>query len=323
VTAAIVVAAIAFTGRTRVVLLVLAGLLRPEAWPASALAAYLETAGSRIWRAVWAATAGVLPIGLWVMFDLVVAGDPLATRKFTQLAATELGGRDPHTPLHALRLFENKLDAESSTIFVVVGLIGLCVHAWRSRRNGDFPFPLAVALIWAAVLLAESVYGLELNPRYLLPLVAVLAIGWGSLVGAFAPLARYRRPVLVWAAGTAALAATLLAVERMDFGRRAEKWETVNLAAHRSLPAIKPVLECGRLGLVGPRHVGGRMGQLAALTRTSLSRFERVGSNDAARYAGILAVDGKDMQRLPTTWTRRETPVGVLAVNPECPPADG
>lgn len=323
VTAAIVVAAIAFTGRTRVVLLVLAGLLRPEAWPVSALAGYLETAGSRLRRALWAATAGVLPIGLWVAFDLIVAGDALATREFTQRAASELGGRDPHTPLEAFRLFENKLDAESSTVFVVVGFIGLCVHAWRSRRNGEFPFPLAVALIWAAVLLAESVYGLELNPRYLLPLVAVLALGWGFLVCAFASLARNRRPVLVWAAAAAALAATLLAVERMDFGRRAEKWERVNLAAYRSLPAIRPVLECGRLGLVGRRHVGARMGQLAALTRTSLSRFDRVGSNDAARYAGVLAVDGKDVQRLPAAWPRREIPIGVLALDPECRPADG
>lgn len=318
VTAALLALAVALSGRARIISLMLAGLLRPEAWPASALAGYVESAGSRVRKALIAVAAGVLPVVLWVLFDLVLAGDPLATREFNQGAGGELGERVRQSPIEALRLFWNALVDESATVFAIVGAVGLVVHGWRTRRNGGFPFPLAVAFVWATALLAETVYGFELNARYLLPLVAVLALGWGLGVGAVASLAWNRRPVLIWAAAAAAIAATAIATARMEFSTQAENWERFGLVVHRSLPTIEPVLECGRLGLVGGRYVGGTIAQLAASTRTSLTRFERVGSRPAERYAGILAVYRREPERLPP-WPIREAPLGRLAVNPDCP----
>jgi hypothetical protein len=323
VTAALVVLGIALRGRARIVSFLLAGLLRPEAWPACALAAYVELHGSRRRRALGAVALGALPVILWAAFDFAFAGDPLATWNFQQnLGADELGRANPQGPLEALDLFRGQI-VESGAVFSLVGGVGLLVHAWRTRRDRIFSFPLAVALVWTAALIAETIYGFELHLRYLLPLTAVLALGWGLLVGSFARPVWNRRPGLVWAAVAAALAASSLHVARMEFGRTAQEWEKIRLAAYDSLPTIEPVLECGRLGLVGRRGVGARIALLAAATRTSLARFERAESSPASRYAGILAVRGRESWRLPATWPARRTPIGPVAVNPECPPPVG
>jgi hypothetical protein len=311
VTAAFVVLAIALRGRARIASLVLAGLLRPEAWLASALAGYVESAGSRLRRLLLGVGAGVLPIVLWTFFDLAVTGDALASRKFR-----ETGELLSQGPLEALGLFRAAITAESGAVFAVVGGVGLLAHGWRSHRGGDFPFPLAVGLVWAAALLAETVYGFELNARYLLPLVAVLALGWGLLVGAFVPPVRSRQTALVWAAAAVVVAATALAVLRMDFGG-AHRPEQVSLAVYRSLPAIEATLDCGDVGLVGRRHIGSTIARLAAATRTSLTRFEPVKAGQESRYGAILAVNGSQSERLPA-WPVRETQIGPLAVNPRC-----
>jgi hypothetical protein len=317
VTAAIVVAAVAFTGRTRMVLLILSGLLRPEGWLASALGGYVEMAGSRARKALFAVAAGALPFVLWTAFDLLVTGELFATRRFQEGVGAELGGRMPKGPGEALELFWRKTVAEGGTLVPVLGFLGLLVHAWRGRRTADFPFPLGLAGVWAIALIAETLYGFELNSRYILPLLALLALGCGLLAPDLLSSLVSRRPAWVWTATAVAIAATSLALARMDFGRRAEKWERISLTAHRSIPAVEPVLECGRLGLVGRKHVGGTIGQLGAMTRTSLARFERVGEGAPSRYAGILAVNGSQADRLPP-WPVKQTPLGPLAVNPNC-----
>jgi len=310
VTAALVVLAIALRGRLRIASLVLAGLLRPEAWLVSALAGYVESAGSRLRRLLLGIGAGVLPFVLWTAFDLALTGDPFATRKFQ--GTGELLNQGPR---EALGLFRHAV-TESGALFALVGGVGLLAHAWRNRRS-EFPFPLAVGFIWAAALLVETVYGFELNARYLLPLVAVLGLGWGLLAGSFVPLAWSRRAVPIWAAAALAIAATTFAVLRMDFTHAAQRPERVTLAVYRSLPAIEPTLACGDLGLVGRRRVGSTIARLAAVTRTSLTRFDPVEPGQASRYAAVLAVGGSQAERLPA-WPVRETPLGLLAVNPRC-----
>jgi hypothetical protein len=312
VTAALVVLAIALRGRARVASLVLAGLLRPEAWVLSALAGYVESAGSRLRRLLLGIGAGVVPLLLWTAFDLAVTGDPRASRRFQ-----ETGELLDQGPREALGLFRAAV-TESGALFALIGGVGLLAHAWRKRRGGEFPFPLAVGFLWSASLLAETVYGFELNVRYLFPLVAVLALGWGLLIGGFAPPVRGRQTVLVWAAAAVVVAVTGLAVLRMDFGRGAQRPERVNQALEQSLPAIEPILDCGGdVGLVGRRHVGSTIARLAAGTQTSLTRFEPVEPGQASRYTAILAVNGSQADRLPA-WPVRETSIGLLAVNPRC-----
>jgi hypothetical protein len=254
--------------------------------------------------------AGVLPFFLWTAFDLAVTGDPFATRKFQ--GTGELLNQGPR---EALGLFRHAV-IESGALFALVGGVGLLAHGWRNRRS-EFPFPLAVGFIWAAALLAETVYGFELNVRYLFPLVAVLALGWGLLVGALVPLVWSRQTVPVWVAAAVVVATTALAVLRMDYGRAAHRPERVNLALQRSLPVIEPTLDCGGVGLVGRRHIGSTIARLAAATRTSLTRFDPLEPGQANRYAAILAVNGSQAERLPA-WPVRETQIGPLAVNPRC-----
>lgn len=319
VTAALVVLGIALRGPARIAAFVLAGLLRPEAWPVCALAAYVELNGSRAGRALGALVFAALPAAIWVAFDLAFAANPLATRDFQEgIGADELGETVSLGLVGALDRF-GAMVADAGTIFYVVGSVGLLVHAWREFPERNLSFPLAVALVWAGALLAETMYGFELQLRYLLPLTAILALGWGLLAGSFIRSAWNRRPALLWGAVAAALVATSLHVARMEFGSTARRQQSVSLAMQRSLPAVEPVLACGRLGLVGRRAIGGTISLLAAETRTPLSRFERAVSSPPERYAGILAVRGKKNSLLPTGWPRRQTELGPLAVNPECP----
>jgi hypothetical protein len=316
-TAALVVCAVALQGRARIVPLVLAGLLRPEAWAASALAGYVEVGGSRLRRALGAAVAGALPIVLWLVLDLLLAGDALATQRFREGAGPDLAERTSQGVLEGLDLLRKAIVAESGALFALVGAVGLLAHGWRSYRRGEFPFPLALALVWLAGLFAETVYGIELNPRYLLPVVAILALGWGLLVGASVTFVSARRAGWPWVAAATALAATAVAVMRMDFGLPAERSRNHSLAVSRSAPTVETVLDCGRLGFVGRRRVAGTMSRLSALTRTSSGRFERAESQPPSRYAGVLAVRGVERRQLPA-WPIRRTPLGPLAVDPGC-----
>jgi pimeloyl-ACP methyl ester carboxylesterase len=79
VTAALIVAGVAFRGRLRIVAMVLAGLLRPEAWALAAFAGFTETAGSWRRRAVGTLAAGAAAPVLWSLSDLLLTGDPLGT----------------------------------------------------------------------------------------------------------------------------------------------------------------------------------------------------------------------------------------------------
>src|SRR5262249_25458165 len=81
-------------GAPVLLLLRLAGLWRPEAWVLAgasglslALAAREEPAGR---RAVWLAATAAAPVA-WLLFDLVLTGDPLYSLTYTQGAATDLG----------------------------------------------------------------------------------------------------------------------------------------------------------------------------------------------------------------------------------------
>jgi hypothetical protein len=320
VTAALVLLGIALRGRARIVPFVLAGLLRPEAWLASGVAAYMELGGSRLRRAVGAAAFTALPVVLWLAFDLAFARDALATREFTNgLGAAELGGPEPHGLFGSLRLLAHNF-VEVGALFALIGAVGLIVHSWRTRRESPVSFPLAIALVWTGSFVAEAIYGLEVNVRYFLPLVAILALGWGLLAGALVGSRWASRPELAWAAVAVVLVVVALDAAQMELDPKQGSYRA-QVAMSRSLPALEEVLECGRLGLVGRRGVGGTIGQVAASARTSLGRFERAYSGQPARFAGILAVRDRKVRLLPPSWPRRQTPLGPLAVNPSCPSA--
>ena len=93
IAAALVMLALATRGRTRLVCLIVVGLGRPEAWPLAGVAAYADAGGSVRRRLVHAALATAAAPLIWVLTDLVLTGDPLATLHRTNARRERDAGR--------------------------------------------------------------------------------------------------------------------------------------------------------------------------------------------------------------------------------------
>ena len=182
------------------VLLTLAGLLRPEAWPLALVYALIVRRGAAV------ALALAAPV-LWALFDLVVTGDPLHSLHGTRELAAELG---------RLRSAESALTAAPEFLELILkapvawlGLAGCLAGLWFLYERS-----LAAAVVGGLGLggfIVLGAAGLPVLTRYLLVPAAVLALfaavavlGWLALP-ADAP---QRRPWM--AAG--ALAAVLMLV---------------------------------------------------------------------------------------------------------------
>ncbi|WP_026910221.1 hypothetical protein [Patulibacter minatonensis] len=202
-------------------LLVLAGLLRPEAWllaglhwlwctlpgtwsvsgtgrlrdvlPGRADSEALPRARRVPGRGVHLVVVLVAPV-LWALMDLVVTGDPAHSLSATSTLADELG-RDRGLA-KAPRLLASQLVDQSRPPVFVAGLAGLAVLLLAARVGLRTPSrrvrTVLVALLLAGVatFLAAGVGGLSLIPRYLsVPVVALTvlaalaATGWLALPG--------------------------------------------------------------------------------------------------------------------------------------------
>ncbi len=79
VTSLLIVAAFAARDRARLVVLIFAGLLRPEAWLVAGLVAFDQARGSRSRRSAVALTAMAVAPVTWLVFDAAIAGPNLST----------------------------------------------------------------------------------------------------------------------------------------------------------------------------------------------------------------------------------------------------
>jgi hypothetical protein len=203
--ALVVLAAVLEASRPRrgwpvLTLLLLAGMLRPEAWLLSGaywlyLAPQLEP-GARIWTACLAAAAPVL----WALSDLAVTGDALHSLSGTRDTAETLGrprgiGEVPET-------MPRRLGEILRLPALVGGTAGflLALHAARERAA----VPLALALLGGLAFVVLGFAGLPLIGRYLFLPAAMLAIffGFAALGWREQPAGRLRRR---WAIGGAGL----------------------------------------------------------------------------------------------------------------------
>lgn len=145
-------------------LLILAGLLRPEAW--------LLTGGYALWISwrqplgTWiraGALVGLAP-ALWALSDLLVTGDPLYSLHYTTASASQLGRRQALSALPGVTLqFLVKLTKPPVLLLAVVG-IGL---AWRLARDRAV-MPMVLFLAGTGVFLLVSLRGFSVIDRYLL-----------------------------------------------------------------------------------------------------------------------------------------------------------
>jgi hypothetical protein len=183
------------------VLLGLAGLLRPEAW----LFAAAYVLWKRAWSLLWLAAAA--PV-VWVVFDWVIAGDPLYSLTGTRDNAEVLQRR---TGLDEVPLTVPRRLGEILREPVLLGAAIGGVMVLRSRGRPLLLAGAGVVALAAFCVLAAA--GLPILGRYLLLPAAVLAIFCGAAVAA------WRDPR--WRIGAAVTVVALIAfmprqVERID-----------------------------------------------------------------------------------------------------------
>jgi hypothetical protein len=311
VVAALVLTAIALQGRLRIAILVLAGLLRPEAWLLAAVAGYSETTGSRPRKLGGALAVGAVAPALWMISDLVLMGDALGTVNWqSDFDREPIPWRDiPGEFVTALR-------NEGGTVLAAAGIVGLGLHYARARRHPSAdPLPLAVAVLWSSLVALEAGFGAALNARYLLPVVAVLALGCGLLVATFVP--SRLRAFSPWLAVAIAAGALVFAAGSMDLGPRVPLEIARNRAVTEVRPTVEAVLDCGRLGLAG-EAARATAPRLAASSRRSLHEFSLYPGGGS--FAAVLHVTPKTRRADPLLppWERRNTPLGPLAIAPRC-----
>ena len=192
-------------GATVLVLLAVAGLMRPEAWALAGLYALWvwRGAGGRE-RAMYAGLVALAP-ALWALGDWLVTGDALHSLHGTaELAETVDRRRDPLTGPYWTAKYLGYTLREPLVAGIPIGL----AFAFRHRLRAAV-LPLAVAVAMLAVFLASPLFGLPLIGRYVRTPAVLLALFYGLAVFGWRmlPAGRERR---AWA--IAGAVAALLSV---------------------------------------------------------------------------------------------------------------
>ncbi|MFL5828255.1 MAG: hypothetical protein ACJ76V_17175 [Thermoleophilaceae bacterium] len=177
-------------GRRVLWLLLLAGLLRPEAWGLTiAWGAWLLWSERRESRRVLAGIAALALAApaIWIGFDWIVTGDPLHAVHGTRQGAAFL---------ERVRGVGNLGPTMTSAVAAIVGwplaVAGTVAGAWRlasAWRVGDretvrrVGLVLGLALAGFAAFAALALADLPLNDRYLLVPTLALAVLWAGSLG--------------------------------------------------------------------------------------------------------------------------------------------
>ncbi|MBA3301325.1 MAG: hypothetical protein H0T15_05600 [Thermoleophilaceae bacterium] len=167
-------------------LLILAGLLRPEAWIFSgAYVIWLAWSGEGLrfdWSVFlkWTGIALIAPF-LWLLSDLIVTGDPFYSLTSTREVAGQFG-RDRGV-MSAIGSIPDYVGGNEKIVNVVAGGLGGVFALFLLRRRALMP--LALVGIGGLVFLLVAAAGLSVIPRYLvIPslifnlCVAVALAGW-------------------------------------------------------------------------------------------------------------------------------------------------
>lgn len=229
------------------ILLVAAGLLRPEAWLlAGAYTLWMGLHASWSERLRYAAWAAIAPL-LWMASDAIVTGDPLYSLNYTTRSAELLGRRVPVEDLpERLVTF---LTGLTKLPVLLAGLAGI-VLAWRLvRPRARLALPLFLLVFGIFVFLAISARGFAVIDRYLvlsalsMTLFAAFALGGWTMI---APGSRWTRP---WAAAAVVLVVLGFAWTASRFSLEYIRWEIGSRqAVHADLRALlaEPRVEAAR-----------------------------------------------------------------------------
>jgi hypothetical protein len=160
------------------VLLVLAGLLRPEAWLLGG--AYWLWLSYRARTPLWSLLAipFIAPV-IWCGVDGIVTGDPLFSLHSTSDLADELNRSRSFSEVP--RDFVSFL-ADTARLPVALAAIVGVVWSWRRRDARAVHVPLALFLAGSFTFFATSAAGLSVLPRYLTVPAVALCLPAGYLV---------------------------------------------------------------------------------------------------------------------------------------------
>jgi hypothetical protein len=237
-------------GTSVMVVLMVAGLLRPEAWVLAG-AYWLwcgRAAPTRSWRFDLLALAVAAPLA-WCLVDLLVTGDPLFSLHSTSDLADELNRNRGLSSVPGS--FVSFLTDTARAPVAAAGVIG-AVLLWRLRAGRALHVPIALFGAGAVTFLGTGLAGLSVLPRYLtVPVVALCLVAAYGVLGFTTlepgPLRRAWSRAAIGAAvvGLAFVAIRSPAVGTLRGELRFIKGSHDDLVAILHAPAVQRDMRCG------------------------------------------------------------------------------
>ena len=228
-------------------LLVLAGLLRPEAWVLAVL--YWLWVGPR--RPAVAAAALLAPV-LWVLVDWAATGDPLHSFNATTELADDLGREQGLAAVPGSFVsFISATVRPPVALLAVIGLaLALWLQGWKRTR-----VPLALLAAGIVTFVGTGVLGLSILPRYLtVPAVAMCVFAGYALAG-FTTLPRADPLRRRWTAASivaAVVGAVVIVVLAPSLSRVSDEVSFIRTSHDRLValldePRVRAGMQCGPL----------------------------------------------------------------------------
>jgi hypothetical protein len=285
-------------GRPVMVVLLVAGLLRPEACVLAG--AYWLWCGwaapTRSRRLDLLALAVAAPLA-WCLVDLLVTGDPLFSLHSTSDLADELNRNRGLSSVPGS--FVSFLTDTARAPVAAAGVIG-AVLLWRLGRGRSLHVPLALFGAGAVTFLGTGLAGLSVLPRYLtVPVVALCVVaGYGVLGFTTLPDGALRRWWSRAAIGAAVLGAVFVVIKapvvnRLTAELRFIRGTHTDLRALLTSPPVQRSLRCGPLTFPNYRLVPDARWMLDLPA-------SRVGARSARRRergVAIFVVGRKELER--------------------------
>jgi hypothetical protein len=237
-------------GTSVMVVLLVAGLMRPEAWVLAGAywlwCGWAAPTGSRRFDLLALAVAAPLT---WCLVDLLVTGDPLFSLHSTSDLADELNRNRGLSSVPGS--FVSFLTDTARAPVAAAGVIG-AVLLWRLGRGRALHVPIALFGAGAVTFLGTGLAGLSVLPRYLtVPVVALCLVAAYGVAG-FTTLepGRLRRAWSRAAVGAAVVGLAFVAIRSPAVGTlrgelRFIKGSHDDLVAILHAPAVQRDMRCG------------------------------------------------------------------------------